>query len=220
MHRKEKQVKVKVCGITCRRNFKGISNFPIDFIGINLVTRSKRKVTKEKAKKIIASLPRSIKPVLILENENAYKVLESCKPLKVHYIQLHGEESPEYCKELKNKKLKIIKALPANKLTLTKLKSYKGACDYILIDSQNENKMGGTGKIANWKIARKIVLEARKYNLPVFLAGGLNPENIASAIKQVKPYGVDVNSGVESSVGKKDKNKLTNLFLSLNSKVR
>lgn len=211
--KRSKDIKIKVCGITCRRNFKSFNDFPINFIGLNFIERSKRKIKVEKAKKILKITPKNIFPVLIFENEPLEKVFKISQLLNVKNIQLHGTEDIEYCKVLKKKGFKIIKALPANLNTLKRLISYSKVCDYFLVDSQNSQKeMGGTGKVTNWKIAKKIVEKAKKIKVKVFLAGGLNPKNIKSAIQQVNPYGIDVNSGIEKNPGKKDKKKLQDLI--------
>ena len=203
---------VKICGITSVKDALMLSDFPISIIGLNFIERSKRKIDLSTAKKIIKELPISIGAVLVLEDKKIKTVIDLCNSLSTSNVQLHGNESPEYCKELKSKKknIKIIKALKAEKETIEKLNSYEKVCDFILLDSANsKNQMGGTGKPADWKIARKIV---KKSKLPVILAGGLNPENIKEAIKKVKPYAIDVNSGIESRVGKKNKGLIENLF--------
>ena len=203
--------RIKICGVTSVNDAKMVSKFPIDFIGLNFVKRSKRRINLNLAKKIVKVLRKEIKPVLIFENENINNVFKTARLLRVSYIQLHGIETPEYCRKLKGKNLKIIKALPARRsVACYAPATYETVCDYLLIDSQNKkNQLGGTGKKADWKIARKIVLKSK---IPVFLAGGLNPNNIKDAIKQVKPYGIDVNSGVETHVGKKDRKKIEKLF--------
>jgi len=203
---------VKICGITSSEDMKMLSVFPIYAIGLNFIERSKRKIDLKTAKAIIKELPICIGTVLVLEDEKIKKVIDLCNSLSTHIVQLHGNESPEYCKKLKSKKkdIKIIKALKAEEGTIKKLKDYEKVCDFILLDSaNNKNQLGGTGKTADWKIARTIV---EKSKLPVILAGGLNPENIKDAIKKVKPYAIDINSGVESRVGKKDKKLLEKLI--------
>lgn len=205
-------IKIKICGITSAIDARIISEFSIHAIGLNFIERSKRKIDLKTAKEIIEELPIFIGTVLVLENEKIKDVINLCDSLSTNNVQLHGNESPEYCKELKNKKkdIKIIKALKADKETIESLKSYEKVCDFILLDSANSKKqMGGTGRTADWKIAKKIV---EKSKLPVILAGGLNPENIKDAIKKVKPYAIDINSGVESKPGKKDKKLIGELF--------
>ena len=212
------KLSIKICGITCRRNLKSFIDLPFNFIGLNFVERSKRRIKKDKAKKIIQSLPKRIIPVLIFEDENTETVLRLLKELNVNYIQLHGKESVKYCADLKmkNKRIKIIKVFPSTIDTLKELAGYKKYVDYYLIDSSDSNgKMGGTGKKANWDMAKKIVQQSHKLKKKVFLAGGLNPENIKEAIKKVNPDFLDLNSGVENNPGKKDKNKILSLVATL-----
>lgn len=205
-------LKIKICGITSALDARVISEFNIHAIGLNFIERSKRKIDFKTAKEIIKELPIFIGTVLVLENEKVINVINLCNSLSTNNVQLHGNESPEYCKELKSKKkdIKIIKALKAEEETIKDLKEYEKVCDFILLDSANSKKqMGGTGKTADWNMAREIV---EKSKLPVILAGGLSPKNIKEAIKKVNPFAIDVNSGVESKPGKKDKKLIEKLL--------
>lgn len=209
--------KIKICGITSPSDAKMLSEFGIHAIGLNFIARSKRKIDIKTAKEILNELPIFIGTVLVLEDLDIKEVIGLCESLSIYNVQLHGNETPEYCKKLKsrNPEIKIIKALKSEKETLTRLKDYEKVCDFILLDSANsKDQMGGTGKTADWKIARQIV---EKSKLPVILAGGLNPKNIQDAIKEVKPFAIDINSGVEKSPGKKDKELLKVFFKSLSS---
>ena len=194
-----------------------VCSFPIHAIGLNFVKRSKRKIGIKTAREILDKLPPLVEPVLIFENEKISELIFICDSLGVKTVQLHGIEPVSYCADIKrfNKSIKIIKALPAKEASASLLNAYKRACDCFLLDSYSkDNLMGGTGKPSDWNIAQEIVTKTR---LPVILAGGLNPYNINSAIKRVKPYGIDVNSGVESRIGKKDKSMMERLFEELNS---
>lgn len=209
-------MKLKICGITKKEEIAKVNTLPVDFIGINFIERSKRKVDIKKAKDLIKALSKKIIPVAILEDHGLSEVEEIVKETKIKTLQLHGNETTAYCKKLKAKKLKIIKVFPAKPETIKKLKSYKSVCDYILIDAHDKkNKMGGTGKTADWKVANKIVIEARKLKLPIFLAGGLSPENAGAAIAEVNPDGLDLNSGVENKSGLKCKRRITKLLKGL-----
>ena len=205
-------LRIKICGITSVYDARMVSLFPIHAIGLNFVKRSKRRISLKTAKEILGKLPPLIEPVLIFENEKLSEVIYVLNSLDIKTIQLHGLEPVSYCHDLKryNKHLKIIKALPTKEASASQLNAYKKVCDCFLLDSvNNKNQIGGTGKLADLNIAQEIV---SKTKLPVFLAGGLNPYNIASAIKRVKPFGIDINSGVESRVGKKDKSMMERLF--------
>ncbi|OGI20311.1 MAG: hypothetical protein A3B68_05325 [Candidatus Melainabacteria bacterium RIFCSPHIGHO2_02_FULL_34_12] len=210
-------MRIKICGITSVYDARMVSSFPIHAIGLNFVKRSKRRISLKTAKEIIDKLPPLVRPILIFEDEKISKVMYLCDSLSIHSVQLHGKEPVSYCHDLKrfNKSLKIIKAFPTKEASISQLNAYKRVCDSFLLDSfDRKDQMGGTGKPSDWSVAQEIVSKSR---LPVILAGGLNPYNINSAIKRVKPYAIDVNSGVESRVGKKDKSLMEKLFEELQS---
>ena len=208
-------VKIKVCGITSVYDARMVSSFPIHAIGLNFVKRSKRKISYRTAKEIIDKLSPLVEPVLIFEDEKISEVIYTSDLLGVNTIQLHGTEPVSYCSDLKrfNRRLKIVKALPTKEASASQLNAYKRFCDCFLLDSYDRKGiMGGTGKPSDWNIAQEIVSKSR---LPIILAGGLTTDNVVSAIKRVKPYGVDLNSGVESRLGKKDKSMMEKLFKEL-----
>lgn len=210
-------IKIKICGITSVYDARMVCSFPIHGIGLNFVKRSKRRISLRAAREILAKIPPLIEPVLIFEDERLSEVIYTAATLGVSTLQLHGTETVSYCHDLKrfNKHLKIIKALPTKEASVNQLNAYKKVCDCFLLDSfDRKNQMGGTGKPSDWNIAQEIVSKTR---LPVMLAGGLNPYNVNSVIKRVKPFGIDINSGVESRVGKKDKSMIERLFEELNS---
>lgn len=210
-------IRIKICGITSVYDARMVCSFPIHAVGLNFVKRSKRKIGVRAAREIIDKLPPLVRPVLIFENEKISEVMYICDSLSINVVQLHGQEPVSYCHDLKrfNKSLKVIKAFPTKETSLTELNAYNRVCDCFLLDSYDrKERMGGTSRPSDWTIAQEI---ASKSRLPVILAGGLNPYNVNSAIKRVKPYGIDVNSGVESRVGKKDKSMMEKLFSELNS---
>lgn len=208
-------IRIKICGITSVYDARMVCSFPIHAIGLNFVRRSRRKINTRTAKDIIEILPPFISPVLIFEDEKISNVMYLCSVLSVNVIQLHGQEPVSYCRDLKrfNKSTKIIKAIPTKEASVVQLNAYKRVCDSFLLDSYDrKEQMGGTGKPSDWAIAQEIVSKSR---LPVILAGGLNPYNINTAIKRIKPFGIDLNSGVESRIGKKDKSMMERLFSEL-----
>ena len=210
-------VKIKICGITSVYDARLVSLFPIHAVGLNFVRRSKRKINYRTAKEIIDKLSPLVEPVLIFEDEKISEVIYTSDLLGVNTIQLHGTEPVSYCSDLKrfNRRLKIIKALPTKEASASQLNAYKRFCDCFLLDSYDRRgTMGGTGKPSDWNIAQEIVSKSK---LPIILAGGLNPDNVFNAIKRVKPYGIDLNSGVESRIGKKDKSMMERLFQELDS---
>ena len=205
-------MKIKVCGITSVYDARMVCSLPIHAIGLNFVRRSKRKISLKIAKEIIAKIPPFVEPVLILQDEKLSEVVYISSILEVKTLQLHGNETVSYCKELKrfNEGFKLVKALPTKSTSIGELSAYRKVCDAFLLDSYDrKNQMGGTGKPSDWTIAQEIVSKSK---LPVILAGGLNSDNVNAAIKRVKPFGIDVNSGVESRTGKKDKSMMEKLF--------
>lgn len=159
--------------------------------------KSPRQVTKEQARDIIEKLPPFVSPVSVFVDEKVDIIKEICTFCNIHTVQLHGNEDPLYLNNFKG--YKIIKAFRIREEDdLKLLANYKPHA--FLLDSYVKGVMGGTGVSFRWEIAR----QAHKYGT-IILSGGLTPENVRDAIHIVKPYAVDVSSGVESSPGKKDK---------------
>lgn len=211
------KVKIKICGITSVYDARMVSSFPIDAIGLNFVKRSQRKIGIKTAREILDKIPPFIEPVLVFEDEKISEVIYLCNILSVNTVQLHGGEPVSYCHDLKrlNRFLKIIKAFPTKEASISQIQAYRKNCDGFLLDSYDrKGQMGGTGRPSDWHIASEI---SSKTKVPIILAGGLNPDNVSAAIKRIKPYGIDVNSGVESRIGKKDRSMMEKLFEELNS---
>ncbi len=192
-------VKVKICGITNLRDARVAVEAGADALGF-IFAPSPRLVTPEKARNIVKRLPPFVTPVGVFVNEEIGCLLDVATYTGVKAVQLHGDETPSYVKEvMRNGLFWGIKAFRIKtKKDLTKLKTYKPHA--FLLDSYQKGQLGGTGKPFPWELAR----EARELGT-IILAGGLNPENVQEAIRTVQPYGVDVSSGVESSPGRKDR---------------
>lgn len=194
-------VRIKICGITNEKDALWAVNLGADYIGFNFYKNSPRKISPKLATQIIGKLPPFTQPVGVFVNEEIRIVKRITEKCRLNLVQLHGEESPEYCRELQvqSARLKIIKAFRIkNKENLEEMKRY--GVDYYLLDSYVPGVEGGTGEIFNWDVA----VEAKQFGKPVFLAGGLTPDNITQAIEKVNPYGVDVASGVEKTPRRKD----------------
>jgi len=188
-------MRVKICGITNNEDALAAVESGADALGF-VFAKSPRQVTKEQARYIIKGLPPFVSPVGVFVDEKADMIEEICGFCGIQTIQLHGNESPLYVNDLTG--YKIIKAFRIkNEDDLKPLANYKSHT--FLLDSYVKGAMGGTGVTFNWEIAR----QAHKYGT-IILSGGLTPENVREAIRIVKPYAVDVSSGVESSPGKKD----------------
>ncbi len=188
--------KVKICGIRNVNDAICAADYGADAIGF-VFAKSKRKVSKEKARAIVRKLPPFITTVGLFVNETAENMVEVCRFCGLDAIQLHGNELPGVLNTLKD--FKTIKAFRIqNEGDIIPIKKYKP--NAILLDGYSENKMGGTGTTFDWRIVKKL-----KTPIPIIVAGGLTHLNVSQAIKIVRPYGVDVSSGVESRPGEKDK---------------
>jgi len=195
--------RIKICGITRREDALLAAELGADAVGVVHVRESMRFTDLEKAMEVFNSIPPFISKVIVM----APKTINEIEGIHADYIQLHGEESPEFVKEIKeNSNIKIIKQIPViNEESIEQAKTYADLVDAILLDTKVKGVVGGTGITHNWDISRRIVSSIKK---PVILAGGLNPENVAEAIRKVEPYAVDVASGVESETGIKDPEKM------------
>lgn len=183
-------VKVKICGITNYKDALAACRSGADALGF-VFAKSPRRITPEKAKRIIKKLPSRVLTVGVFVDEKKDKVLRIARDCRLGCIQLHGNESPGYCKALK-KCYRIIKAFRVNgRQNLRKLKGYD--VDAFLIDS------------FDWAMAVEAKRLVKRARIPVILAGGLGPANIKDAVKKVRPYAVDASSGLESSPGRKDR---------------
>ncbi len=202
--------KVKICGITNKEDALIAINYGADAIGVVNVKESKRFVDLNKARGIFDALPIFVSKVVVSMPESIEEALEISKT-RANYIQLHGDETVDFVRELKEKtNLGIIKKISVDENSLENSKRYSRVADAILLDTRVRGLSGGTGKTHDWDISRKIVESIRK---PVILAGGLNPGNLKEAIEKVRPYAVDTSSGVESRPGKKDKRKVEQFIM-------
>ncbi|MBF0466630.1 MAG: phosphoribosylanthranilate isomerase [Nitrospirae bacterium] len=196
-------LKVKICGITNIEDALLACKFGADALGFVFYKKSPRYVTIAQAKKIIETLPPFVITVGVFVDEGLETIISTCKETGLDTVQLHGDESPHMCSDLKHRVRRIVKAFRVRDFTdLNTLKAYSAA-DAFLLDTYTEEVYGGSGTVFNWDIAQ----EAGEFG-NVILAGGLTPENIEEAVRRVNPYAVDVSSGVEEKKGKKDLEKL------------
>lgn len=213
-------MKVKICGITNREDAIIAVKHGADAVGavVDVPVKAPRKITAEKAKEIFSSVPVFVSTVAVVMPrtlDDASKIIIKANP---DIIQLQGYESPEFVCEIKNKfpNLKIIKVVHIegrddfNKQKIDKILNeitdYKNAgASAVVLDTKTKSGIGGTGKVHNWNLS-KVINE--KIDIPLILAGGLNPENVKEAVVLVKPYAVDVSSGVEAVLCKKDREKV------------
>ncbi len=196
---KNKNVKIKICGLFREEDIVAINYSQPDYAGF-IFAKSPRRVDFSQAKKLKEKLDKKIKSVGVFVNEKIENILKLYEANIIDIAQLHGDEDNKYIETLKNKaNLKVIKSAYAG---ITKVLPYNA--DFILFDTPSENLCGGTGKTFDWSLIPKI-------NKPVFLAGGLNYGNIKKAITVVNPFAVDINSGVETN-GCKDFQKISDII--------
>jgi phosphoribosylanthranilate isomerase len=199
-------VRVKICGITNVEDALLACELGADAIGLNFYDKSPRCISPFAASKIIDKLPPFVSPIGIFVNWQASPVTSLIKALSLSAAQLHGDEPPKLVTEIA-KKVPVIKALHLGKGTaLPPFAKYRGAAAFLL-DAPHSGQYGGTGQTTDWSLARSVAKSHR-----ILLAGGLTPENVNEAILAVRPYAVDVTSGVESKPGKKDPAKLHAFF--------
>ena len=203
---------VKICGINKKEDVLMVASFKPDYMGFVLnCPNSPRSLSADMAKELVLDL--KIPFVFLFVNEKEDVIINIGKKLSPFAVQLHGDETAAMVKSLKQKipNIQIWKAihLPVGENEksfssyLQTLEEYQSAgCDLFILDSSTKNAYGGTGITCDWDLAAKIVAQC---NTPILLAGGLTPINVKSAIAKVKPFGVDVSSGVERVKAQKDK---------------
>jgi len=196
--------KVKICGMTNLRDALKAHELGCDFVGFIFFEASPRRVdSSEHARVIIEDLPKDLLKVGLFLDQDLEEVRSIAKRCHLDILQLHGNESPEYCHALKNE-FKIIKSFKVKDAqTIEGVGKFEGAADFYLFDTYVKGVPGGTGISFNWDI-----LAGKTFAKDIFLAGGLKPDNVGEAIRKVAPYAVDVASGVEKAPGKKDYKRL------------
>jgi phosphoribosylanthranilate isomerase len=198
-------VKIKICGLTSLGDALLALAAGADALGFMFYEPSPRYVTFDQAGAIIRRLPPFIAKVGVFVNAPEAAVRRAVAECGLDCLQFHGEETPAFCRRFAP--LKVIKAFGIqNADSLAALPAY--ATDAWLLDSYVPGVPGGTGAQFNWDLA----LAAKRHGVPIILAGGLGPDNVAEAIQRVRPYGLDVASGVESAPGKKDPAKVRDLI--------
>lgn len=192
-------VRVKICGITNLDDALLALDAGADALGFVFHSASPRHIFPEQASHIISQLPPFIQTVGLFVNQSPETVNATVFSCGIDIVQLHGEEPAEYCAAINHR---ILKAVRVKDITSLEVMAEYPVSTFLL-DAWSPSAHGGTGQTFNWDIA---ALAAQKNR--IILAGGLTPENIADAIRQVRPYGVDVSSGVESSPGRKNAAKV------------
>lgn len=193
-------VRVKICGITSVADALAAAEAGADMIGLMFYEGSPRRITVPQAAEISRALSPFILKVGVFVNPEEAQVMEAIAACNLSLLQFHGDEPSDFCTQFGLMSVKALRVQNAE--SISALENY--ATDAFLLDAYSKSGLGGTGEKFNWDLA----VEARKFNKPIFLAGGLTPENVADAVAQVRPFAVDVSSGVESAPGKKDAAKV------------
>jgi len=190
-------VKVKICGITNGDDALAAVDAGADALGFIFYEKSPRYVPFKAVHDIIGLLPPFVAKVGVFVNATEAAVRRALGECGIDTLQFHGDETPEFCQAFAP--LKVYRAFRIQNLeSLQALPDFR--TDAWLLDGFAADRLGGTGATFNWDLA----LEARKLGRPIILAGGLKPENVAEAVRKVRPFAVDVSSGVESGPGKQD----------------
>ena len=196
-------IHVKICGITSFNDAIMATNYGASALGFIFYEKSPRYINPEILKTWISNVPSSIKKVGVFVNKDVDKVNKIAEELNLGMVQLHGDESPEYCNQMIRPVIKVFRV--NKKFDSIMLKNYQVAT--FLFDTYNKENHGGTGESFDWQSILQLNTET-----PIILSGGLNADNVLEGIEVVKPSAVDVNSGVETAPGKKDEEKIKNLF--------
>jgi phosphoribosylanthranilate isomerase len=202
------RTRVKICGITRPQDAEFVAEMGADAIGLVFYSASSRAVTVAQASQIVASLPPFVSVVALFVNAAVFEVEACLASLPVDILQFHGDESPDYCVQFG---LPYMKAIRMREETdLKSLAQQYHHASALLLDSYQAGVPGGTGQVFDWSMIDTI-------DKPIVLAGGLTVDNVASAIKQVQPYAVDVSGGVERDKGIKEKTMIEAFMREVNN---
>ncbi len=195
-------IPTKICGITNVSDAKIAVEYGASAMGFIFYEKSPRAISIDAAKYITEQLPRHVSKIGVFVNHGRAFIIEAMSEVPLNMIQLHGNETPDFCNQFD---VPVLKALRIkDEKSLSAMNDYN--VDGFLLDTFSNDQYGGTGKTFDWSILNG------ESGTPIILSGGLNPSNILEAIDSVNPSAIDVNSGVESSPGIKDYLKITKLF--------
>ncbi len=202
---------VKICGITNLPDALVAVSEGADALGFNFYRNSSRYVDPIEARRIIEQIPTNVLTVGVFVNEETpEKVKAVANEAGVSALQLHGDESPDYCSVLRDSY--VIKAFAVSEAFDVRT-TQEYSVDAVLLDASHHKLRGGTGQVIDWSVAKRV----GELGVKMFLAGGLTPENVREAIDTVNPYAVDACSGLERVPGMKDHNRLQAFFKAVRS---
>src|SRR6185503_21201592 len=193
---------IKICGITNIHDALAAVAAGADALGFNFYKPSPRYVTPQTAREIVAKLPVSVLTVGVFVNEESQSVRNIANEANVAALQLHGDESPEYCRELGKDRYVIKTFAVANDFDVQRIQPYR--VEAIMLDTKHNSLRGGTGRVFDWSVAK----EVNDFVPKLFLAGGLSPENIEEAVATVRPYAIDACSALEDEPGRKNHERM------------
>lgn len=195
-----KKTRVKICGVTRVADIQAAANAGADAIGLVFYPSSPRSVTPAQALELVKALPAFITSTALFVDPKAEWVEQVINEVKVDLLQFHGSETPEFCRQFSRPYIKAVAMQPSTDLTLLarEFSDSKG----LLLDTYKPGVPGGTGEVFNWQWV------PRDFSMPLILAGGLTPSNVALAIEQTQVWAVDVSGGVEASKGIKSADKI------------
>jgi phosphoribosylanthranilate isomerase len=203
-------MRLKICGMRDTENITHLLALQPDYMGFIFYEKSKRFVGEDLNEDLLKSFPMNTKKVGVFVNAQPAYILEKVRKYQLDFVQLHGEESPDFCKNLRLKGVNVIKAFSVDEnFNFSQLNNFKPWCDYFLFDTKGEQK-GGNGIAFNWEILNRYDNEK-----PFFLAGGIDLENADEAFslsEKYKIHAVDVNSKFEIEPALKDIEKLRELI--------
>jgi len=207
------KVKVKICGITNWADARCACEAGADFLGFNFYRDSPRYIEPTKAREIVRRLPRDVAAVGVFVNEPEESLLKTARAVGLKGVQLHGDETPSLVSRLRRsaRSIKVIKAICVRRTLGARQLARFANASAILLDGFGGVRRGGTGRKFDWSL-----IPRRRRRAPIFLAGGLTPQNVTDAIHTVRPYAIDVCSGVESAPGKKSRAKIKALMCAIN----
>ena len=203
---------VKICGVTTPEDARLAVEAGADAVGLNFYAKSSRYVPPAAARTIAEAIPAGVERVGVFVDTPQAEIVELAAALSLDWIQLHGDQGPEFGAGLPSG-IPILRAYRMDESGLGKIAELMQLCvdagrapDAVLVDAHVKGQFGGTGKTADWQALQH--WQEQPFKHPLVLAGGLTPENVAEAIRTVRPTAVDTASGVESSPGRKDPTKM------------
>jgi len=203
------RTRTKICGINREEDARAVARNGADALGLVFFEKSPRYVDVQQANLLMQAIPPFVSVVGLFVNPSADEVRKVLNQVPLDVLQFHGEEPPEFCVQFGRPYLKAIRVKPS--VDLVQCAAFYASAQGLLLDAYVEGTHGGTGESFDWRLI------PHDLPLPVILSGGLHPGNVAEAVKQVRPYAVDVSSGVEEAKGIKDMAKIAAFINEVNS---